>query len=298
MAATGTAVRSVEPQPRVELLWYDSIARWLTLRAPSLFVRAIVRIHRLLVRDRLTPVQATDFQLAVSPQDNLGHNLFYYGTYEPTQVDLWKRLLGRGREMVVLDVGANVGYYSLLAAASANVSRVVSFEPNPLVLPTLRYNVALNAKLRNKVSIAEAAVGDAVGTVRFYRNFSSHNFGLGSMRVQTADSFSIDVPVVRLDTYLTSQGVDRVDLIKIDVEGAEHMVTSGLRGWWAAHPLPIIVVEVHPILLSDFGSGVSELFATLVGAGYVLRRLRADGQLEPASANFKAISWVLAEPSR
>jgi FkbM family methyltransferase len=281
---------------RVELLWYDRMARSLTHRLPRLAARAVIRIHRLLVGDRLTPIQAANFRIAVSPQDNCGHHLFYYGAYEPLQVALWSQLLAHRKEAVVLDIGANIGFYSLLAAAQASVSRVVSFEPNPLVLPTLRYNVRLNQSLRGKVVVAAVAVGEANGTVRFHRNYEPHNLGLGSMRASTADPFTVDVPIVRLDTYLSSQRLDRVDVIKIDVEGAEHLVIAGLKAWLESHARPTIVIEVHPGLLPDFGSSVPALFATLTEAGYRLRRLRTDGALEMAPDNFEGIAWVLAEP--
>jgi FkbM family methyltransferase len=282
---------------RVDSLWYDAIVRWLTHRAPRVVARALVRAHRLLVRDRLTPIDADTFRIAVSPQDNIGHHLFYYGTYEPEQVALWKQLLASGRDIVVLDVGANIGYYSLIAATHPNVKRVIGFEPNELVLPALRYNVGLNPGAAAKLSIAEVAVGDANGVVKFYRNRESHNFGLGSMRAQGRDPVTVEVPLVRLDSFLPSQGLDHVDLIKIDVEGAEAAVITGLREWWAQHRRPTIAVEVHPGLLPDFGSSVRALFGTLASAGYRLERLNGDGRLEPATDTFKAISWVLARPS-
>jgi FkbM family methyltransferase len=286
-----------EPLPRVELYWYDRIARWLTQRVPRLVARTVIRIHRLFVGDRLTAIQVWNFRMAVNPQDNCGHHLFYYGEYEPQQVELWRQLLDRGREAIVLDIGANIGYYSLLAAAHANVSLVLSFEPNPLVLPTLRHNAALNPCLAGKITIMDVAVGDTNGTVRFHRNYEAHNLGLGSIRAQTADNVTVEVPIVRLDSFLKARGVDRVDLIKIDVEGAEHLVVSGLVGWWEDHPRPTMVIEVHPAFLNDFASSVPALFATLTTAGYRLRSLRQDGELETASSTFKAICWVVAEPN-
>jgi FkbM family methyltransferase len=234
--------------------------------------------------------------MAVSPQDNCGHHLFYYRTYEPLQVALWNQLLSRCHDTVVLDIGANIGYYSLLAASRHNVSRVLSFEPNPSVLPTLRYNARLNPDLASKIGVVEVAVGETDGTVQFHRNYVAHNLGLGSMRATTSDRFTVDVPLVSLDSYLQSRGMDRVDLVKIDVEGAEHLVVSGFKRWWRTHRLPTLVVEVHPRMLPDFGSSVAALLTALTEAGYRLRRLRSDGDLETAPENFDAIAWILAEP--
>jgi hypothetical protein len=78
-----------EPLPRVEFLWYDRIARWLTHRLTSVIARTVIRAHRRLLGERLTPIHVQNSRMAVSPQDNCGDHLFYYGEYEPRQVELW-----------------------------------------------------------------------------------------------------------------------------------------------------------------------------------------------------------------
>ena len=86
----------------------------------------------------------------------------------------------------MLDIVANMGYYSLLAAARRNVAQVVCFEPNPMVTPILRYNVQANSALAGKVTIVEAAAGDADGIVPFIGTVQntisvSARFGPGPM---------------------------------------------------------------------------------------------------------------------
>jgi len=163
-------------------------------------------------------------------------------------------------------------------------------------LPTLRQNALLNPRFAEKIQILEMAVGEVNGTVQFHRNFEAHNFGLGSMRAQSADEYTVEVPMVCLDSYLKLNGVNQIDLIKIDVEGAEQLVLSGFEGWLRANSRPTMVIEVHPKNLADFGSSVGALFATLTRAGYKLQKLREDGELETASSHFNAICWVVAEP--
>jgi FkbM family methyltransferase len=282
-----------EPELLVASRSYDGMVQGLTRRVPRLAARIIIRLHRRLVGRRLAPVDiARGVRMAVSPQDNLGHHLFYYGCYEPEQVELWERLLERGTEQVVLDVGANMGYYSLLAAASPRVARVVSFEPNPMVLPVLRYNVAANPGIAAKMQVVEAAAGDAEGTVPFHQNYAEHNFGLGSLQARTEDDVTVDVPLVRLDRHLLALGLTRVDLVKIDVEGAELSVVKGLLGYGR----PRLVVEVHPGLLPLFGASVADLFTTLRQAGYGLQRVLPDGSLSSVEG-LGEIAWVLAEPA-
>jgi FkbM family methyltransferase len=188
----------------------DALVRAITRRLPNLAARIVIRLHRLFVGRRLTPIAiGNSVKMAVSPQDNLGHNLFYFGSYEPNERRLWEEMLSEGNDLVVVDVGANVGYYSLLAASRPNVARVVSFEPNPMVLPVLEYNVAANPALQSKITVAAVAAGDAEGGVPFHRNFAEHNFGLGSLRAQTEDEATIDVPLVRLDRFLPKIGVSK-----------------------------------------------------------------------------------------
>jgi FkbM family methyltransferase len=278
------------PPVPVAARWYDQPARHLARRLPRLGARLVIRAHRHLVGDRLTAINVGGVRMAVSPQDNFGHSLFYYGAYEPHQGQLWERLLGRGDRLTVLDVGANLGYYSLIAASRPTVARVVAFEPNPLVLPVLRYNATVNPALAPKLMLAEVAVGDREGTVPFHRNFAEHNFGLGSLRSQTDDATTVPVPLVRLDRYLPALGIDHVDLAKIDVEGAERGVLEGLLSWCR----PTLVVETHPDLLKEFDSSASEVLTLLRDGGYRLQRLTPNGQLvEPGT--FREVSWILAE---
>jgi hypothetical protein len=69
--------------------WYDRPVRSLTRYLPRLGARLVIRAHRHYVSTRLTPIDLDGVRLAVSPQDNLGHNLFYFGAYEPQQARLW-----------------------------------------------------------------------------------------------------------------------------------------------------------------------------------------------------------------
>ena len=281
-----------ESQIRVESRPHDDLVRTITRRLPRFAARVVIKLHRWFVGRRLPPIVIdSNIRMAVDPQDNLGHHLFYFGTYEPNEGRLWERLLSEGVDLVVLNVGANVGYYSLLAAAHPNVTRVVSFEPNPMVIPVLKYNVAANPSSASKTTIVEMAAGDTDGTVAFHRNFAQHNFGLGSLHAQTDDAMTVDVPLVRLDHYLASIGVTKVDLAKIDVEGGELTVLRGLLGY----SRPRLVIEIHPHLLPAFGSTVSDVLEALAQANYRVLRLAPDGNLtSPAALN--DIAWVLAEP--
>ena len=249
----------VRLQPESE--WYDRPTRWIVPRLSPVLARAAIRAHRMLARDRAVLIELHGFSLVVSPQDNCGHRLFYYESYEPLQVALWQRLLDQiASDSVVVDKGANMGFYTLIAASSGSVSKVLSFEPNPSVLPFLNTSVALNSHLSRKIEVVEQAVGADDGSCTFYTNIEAHNYGLGALTPRPGVQVSIEVPLLRLDSYIQPQEIEPPALVKSDVEGAEHRVVRGMEGILRSHNPPLIVMEVHPQSLQDLESCPEEVF--------------------------------------
>jgi FkbM family methyltransferase len=155
------------------------------------------------------------------------------GTYEREQTELFVRHIRPGD--VVFDVGAHVGYYTLLSARLlAGEGRVVSFEPDPGNVFFLRRHVAAN---RLKLAcVYEAAVGAFQGTVKF-------SAGTGSGTGHLAEDGRIDVRICRLDDVVAEQGANPTH-IKIDVEGAELQVLQGGRET-LIRARPIIFLSTH-----------------------------------------------------
>jgi len=138
------------------------------------------------------------------------------GTYEREQTELFRRWIRPGA--TVLDVGAHVGYYTLLSARLAGPGgRVIAFEPNPRNWDFLRRHVAINGL--DTVEVEQAAASSAAGTARF-------DFGTGSGTGRLADGGALEVRTVRLDDFCRERSL-RPTAIKIDVEGAELEVLRG-----------------------------------------------------------------------
>lgn len=138
------------------------------------------------------------------------------GSYEPEQTRLFQRWVGPGA--TVLDVGAHVGYYTLVSSVLAGPGgRVVAFEPNPRNHDFLRRHVALNGCAN--VEVEQAAVAAANGTARF-------DFGSGSGTGRLAEGGAIEVRTVRLDDFCAERRLHPA-AVKIDVEGAELEVLRG-----------------------------------------------------------------------
>jgi FkbM family methyltransferase len=181
------------------------------------------------------------------------------GTYEPEQTRRFAELLKPG--MRVLDVGAHVGYYTLLSARLVGAAgRVAAFEPSPANLRVLRHHVSLN-RLGN-VTIVDAAVAGAEGTARFDL---AHGSGTG----QLAGDGGLEVRTVTLDAWCERQTFVP-DLIKLDIEGAEASALPAAATILAARP---------PIFLSTHGVDVeARCKAFLASLGYGFTTLYgADG---------------------
>ncbi len=175
------------------------------------------------------------------------------GTYEREQTALFREHLRPGD--TVLDVGAHVGYYTLLSSVLVGDRGAVwAFEPNPQNAGFLRRHVEING--RGNVRITQAAVSDTDGTARF-------DFGTGSGTGHLAEGGALEVRTVRLDDFARENGL-RVAAVKIDVEGAELAVLAGgeetLR-----RDRPVIFLSTH-------GAEVHRLcLAWLRERGYTLR---------------------------
>ncbi|HEX2166776.1 MAG TPA: FkbM family methyltransferase [Longimicrobiales bacterium] len=186
------------------------------------------------------------------------------GSYEPEQTQLFQQQIPAGA--TVFDVGAHVGYYTLLSAVLTGPrGRVFAFEPNPVNHTFLQRHVTLN-RLAN-VTVENAAVSDRNGTAAFA-------FGTGSGTGRLDAGGKLEVRTLRLDDFCRAQDV-RPGFIKIDVEGAELHVLRGAAENIEAH---------HPVIfLSTHGPQVhSECLAWLRERNYALHPI-AGADLQTAS---------------
>jgi FkbM family methyltransferase len=186
--------------------------------------------------------------------------------------------------MVVLDVGTSIGQYTLLASGIVGPDgRVHSFEPDPVTYQWLSGNVKRN-NLQN-VTTNQLALGGEPGALQLYIG-SPENIGTTSLRPQYNHSGrSVSVDVVPLDSYLERAGVQRVDFIKIDVEGAESLVFKGAPKLLAKHPT--IIIEFEESNQKRFGSSCAELAQVLLNNGYKLESI-LDGKRVPYDAKHAA----------
>jgi FkbM family methyltransferase len=168
---------------------------------------------------------------------------------------------------VFFDVGAHIGEYTLLAAARG--ATVHAFEPNPANAAFLRANVASNG-LTN-VTVHEAAVSDRECHVRFLAHRDPSLSAIWTGRQTDGGYSEITVRAIALD----SVAVPRVDVIKIDAEGAELAVLRGARAILARPPkvAPVVVFEFAPANYARFDFAPPEIVDFLTRHGYCIARL-------------------------
>jgi FkbM family methyltransferase len=177
--------------------------------------------------------------------DWISTQLFWHGWqgYEPETADIFYRLATRAQ--VALDVGAHVGFYSLLAAHANPAGQVFAFEPHPDIYPRLLRNVALN-ELTNVRCVA-SAIGETTGSTRLFHLGtpmpSSSSLSCEYMSARGAVESTV-VAVTTVDEFLRESGEAlRLDLVKIDIETTEPQVLRGME-YTLRRSRPAIICEV------------------------------------------------------
>lgn len=173
---------------------------------------------------------------------------------------------------VVLDIGANVGYYSILAALANPDAEVVAFEPVPQLYDRLARNIELN-QLTSRITALKLAVGDRSALVPLYVPNNGVLCESSILAEFRPDSTQLQAEATTIDGFLEDRGINSVDVIKIDVEGAEHLVFQGmLKTLERMHP--DLICEVLP------GRFRFETEGQLGKLGYKFAWIR-DGKLVP-----------------
>ena len=168
---------------------------------------------------------------------------YWLGTYESDLGAAVRKLIQSGD--VVYDVGANVGYVSLLSARlSGESGKIFAFEPLPANVNRLRKNVLINA-LESRIIVTHAAVIDTVQPVTFLTHPSgAMGKALGSAGRDEQYNGRITVPGLALDAFVYDENHPTPDIIKMDIEGGEGRALAGMPRI-LAEKRPILLIELH-----------------------------------------------------
>ena len=180
----------------------------------------------------------------------------WLGSYELEKQQLFEKTIQAGK--VVFDLGANVGFYTLLSSVLVgSKGKVVAFEPLPRNLVFLRQHMSINHV--DNVTIMDAAVSDTTGTITF-------DTGPHSSMGKIAENGTLKVTTVVLDTLFEMGEIPAPDYMKIDIEGAELMALQGATR---------VLDKYHPtIFLATHGKEVHQkCLEFLTSLGYTLRSI-------------------------
>jgi FkbM family methyltransferase len=184
-----------------------------------------------------------------------GLELSLNGMYEPMETETIRKIVKRGDS--VLDVGAHIGYYSLiLSDLVGKEGRVFAFEPDSKNFALLKKNVEIN-DLQN-VTIVNKAVSDKSGSLLLYNGGgNSQNPTVGNNGGE-----STKVPCVSIDSYF-DEDHRKIDFVKMDIEGSELFVLKGMEQLLQKNPHIKLIVEFYPLGLSSAGVNPKTLLGYL-----------------------------------
>ena len=196
--------------------------------------------------------------------------------YEPETTRLLKHLLAPG--MTFADIGAHIGYFTRIGSRSVGATGLVfAFEPDEANRKLLQENTG---RFSN-VHILDTAVTDRDGLVDFYHVREST--GCHSTIPHSPSARKESVPATTLDTFMSRNSIDRVDVIKMDIEGGEWRALLGMKKVLAQRSLHLIM-EYNPEALSRAGSSAEALISFLFAHGFAVSALALGAETPIRSA--------------
>jgi FkbM family methyltransferase len=190
------------------------------------------------------------------------------GRYEPQETAILQQLLRPG--MTFVDVGANWGYFTLVGAHLVGAAgRVIAVEADPRACRTVQAN--LNRNAHTHVVLHNAAAADAAGRLALHeyepRAGESGNFGVGRAS-NPAGGRMFEIASCRLDDLLDDDRVERIDLLKMDIEGGEASALVGLDRRLSERRVDRVLLELHPRQLRQLGSSVESVIGDMRRRGF------------------------------
>jgi FkbM family methyltransferase len=247
------------------------LARWRLVR----FAVRSIRKYGYLVGSA-TVTTNYGFKMALDLRDWVDQHIYATGNYEDYTGKTILNLIGPGDHCA--DIGANIGFFTLLMARRVGrTGKVFAFEPASRTRARLRRNLELNAL--NNVEVRDEAVADANGEAMFYCGITEHS-GIASLRANVDSDSSQRVRTCQFESCVP-EGL-RFRLIKMDIEGAEHLAVKGMHGMLDRDG-PDLVVEVSDDFLREMGSSAAGLTNMLLAIGYRMFLIDWDGLVPVAT---------------
>jgi len=225
------------------------------------FLKKLLRVQR-----RCLPI-ATGHLFWTDPASVFGLHLLGNRVYEQGMTRLLQSLLRPADTFV--DIGGNEGYFSVLASSAVPFGVVHCIEPQSRLQEVIRKNVQLNSC--SQVITHPVAITDKDGTITLFLRPSTNTGASSLFRYWRLGSKTERVSCCTLDSFFEAAALKEVRLMKVDCEGAEHLVILGARGVLRQRKIQFIAMEYHPTICGT--ENCTAAHAQLLAAGYALAKL-------------------------
>jgi FkbM family methyltransferase len=224
----------------------------------------------------------------------LHRQFYFFGTYLLAEdvLGCWENEAKRAS--VIVDVGANAGIFSLAALAARPDAIVHAFEPTPEIAAGLRETARLNGLGRLHVHEVAADRTSGHAALKRFRGELGTNEGMNFVRSADGDAGEELVATVSLDRFCEEQSIERIDLLKLDIQGNEHRALSGARRMLRAGRIGTIFTELNWADGSGRMCPATESIRALETAGYRFSRPARPFHWRPSGTWLRTLSDVVA----
>jgi FkbM family methyltransferase len=253
-------------------------ARLLPPRVPELIYTLLLRpgplrrvAHRTLLSLIPTEIQVDGLTLFLNPRDPVLSSAVALGIYENYERDLFRRVCKPGA--TVVDIGANIGLYTAIAAARVGKSgKVIAIEPHAESYGCLQKLIRHNDL--TQVSSFNLAAGDCKRSVTLF--VTDDNKADSRIYDDTGTRAKTVTEMIDLDHLLSENRISNVNVIKMDIQGAEALALKGMNRTLAENPDLVIFAEFWPWGIEQTGSSASGFLRDLRKGGFVFKAIEED----------------------
>lgn len=196
--------------------------------------------------------------------------IFLFDIYEKNTIRHIKKLLRKikSKKITCVDVGANIGFYSLTIAKylSNEDIKIHSFEPNPVTLDSFERNLNNNPDLKIKIKLNNIGLSDKKEVLELF--YIDSNKGAASVYSGIEGRKSVEINLDTLDNYCTENRIKNIDFLKVDIEGAEMKFLLGAEQIIEASEKMILIMELVEENCTAAGYASNELFNMIIKKGF------------------------------
>ena len=255
----------------------SSLATWTytVLFKPRFLRITLQRIICLFIPEKIAIDGVT---LALNPKDAVVSGSLAMGFYEKSNIQLFAELFGRnGKGSTFMDIGANIGLYSALAAKyTGPTGKVIAVEPDETNCHYIQKTASLN--LFSNIDVHLIAAGDYDGEAKLYIN--DLNKADHRLYDNANERPSKTIRIAQIDTLIAqTYGNSPIDFIKIDTQGFEYRVLKGMKRTFENNPHVKVVMEFWPWGIVQAGDKPAELLKLIQGYGLKIKRLDEDSAM-------------------